>query len=128
MRLLVDSLPSGETGGYNGTARSDDQPSSDIPIAWRIFTPPVYPLLSAIRQKINIFSNILRHSNHLSPPQVSLQLFTLAQHSNGWMGDTPLTGMTSYFTFITKKMPKLSIFDAFTLLICEKNVANYALL
>ena len=25
-------------------------------------------------------------------------------------------------------MPKLLIFDAFTLLICEKNVANYALL
>ena len=30
--------------------------------------------------------------------------------------------------FITKKMPKLLIFDAFMLLICKKNVANYALL
>ena len=27
-----------------------------------------------------------------------------------------------------QKMTKLSIFDAFMLLICEKNVANYALL
>ena len=31
-------------------------------------------------------------------------------------------------SFITKKMPKLLIFDAFTLLIREKNVAIYALL
>jgi len=31
-------------------------------------------------------------------------------------------------SFITKKMPKLLIFDAFTLLIPEKTVANYALL
>ena len=31
-------------------------------------------------------------------------------------------------TFITKLMPKLLIFDAFTFSICEKNVANYALL
>ena len=31
-------------------------------------------------------------------------------------------------SFITKKMPKLLIFDAFTLLICKKNVAIYALL
>ena len=30
--------------------------------------------------------------------------------------------------FITKKIPKWLIFDAFTLLICGKNVANYALL
>jgi len=28
--------------------------------------------------------------------------------------------------FITKKMPKLLVFDAFTLLIRKKNVANYA--
>ena len=66
-------------------------------------TSPYWPI--AFKQKINIFIHILRHSNHLSPPQVSLQLFTLAQHSNGWMGDTPLTGMTSFFTFITKKCP-----------------------
>ena len=31
-------------------------------------------------------------------------------------------------SFITKQMPKLLIFDAFTLLICKKNVAIYALL
>ena len=31
-------------------------------------------------------------------------------------------------SFITKKLPKLFIFDAFTLLIREKNVAIYALL
>ena len=31
-------------------------------------------------------------------------------------------------SFITKKIPKLLIFDSFTLSICEKNVANYALL
>ena len=31
-------------------------------------------------------------------------------------------------SFITKQMPKLLIFDAFTLLICKKNVAIYVLL
>ena len=31
-------------------------------------------------------------------------------------------------SFITKQMPKLLIFDAFTLLICKENVAIYALL
>merc|ERR1712004_542640 len=31
-------------------------------------------------------------------------------------------------SFITKQMPKLFILDAFTLLICKKNVAIYALL